>query len=213
MSDGMAFLTGAAFAGVAVLFLMRGGAGANLGATVPPVAQFPPVSPTPLTTPFMNGTQPQAMPTVSPGSAIYSADQQRLVMQLEQQRTEIEQLRQQLQNQQSFMQKLTTQHETNANSLFAQTKPQSEQAQVGQQDNPMLSGLVWALGGMAVTISGGVVVIGALSVLSRQQRPPRTTYVVQHPYSAALPPTIQTRRREYMPPPVMERQVEHIDYD
>jgi hypothetical protein len=213
MSDGMAFLTGAAFAGVAVLFLMRGGAGANLGATVPPVAQFPPVSPTPLTTPFMNGTQPQAMPTVSPGSAIYSADQQRLVMQLEQQRTEIEQLRQQLQNQQSFMQKLTTQNETNANSLFAQTKPQSEQAQVGQQDNPMLSGLVWALGGMAVTISGGVVVIGALSVLSRQQRPPRTTYVVQHPYSAALPPTIQTRRREYMPPPVMERQVEHIDYD
>jgi hypothetical protein len=213
MSDGMAFLTGAAFAGVAVLFLMRGGAGANLGATVPPVAQFPPVSPTPMTTPFMNGTQPQAMPTVSPGSAIYSADQQRLVMQLEQQRTEIEQLKQQLQNQQSFMQKLTTQNETNANSLFAQTKPQSEQAQVGQQDNPMLSGLVWALGGMAVTISGGVVVIGALSVLSRQQRPPRTTYVVQHPYSAALPPTIQTRRREYMPPPVMERQVEHIDYD
>jgi hypothetical protein len=42
MSDGMAFLTGAAFAGVAVLFLMRGGAGANIGATVPPVAQLPP---------------------------------------------------------------------------------------------------------------------------------------------------------------------------
>lgn len=213
MSDGMAFLTGAAFAGVAVLFLMRGGAGANLGVTAPPVTQFPSTSQVPLTTPFMNGTQPQAMPTVSPGSALYSPDQQRLVMQLEQQRTEIEQLRQQLQNQQSFMQKLTTQNETNANGLFAQTKPQSEQAQVGQQDNPMLSGLVWALGGMAVTISGGVVVIGALSVLSRQQRPPRTTYVVQHPYSAALPPTIQTRRREYMPPPVMERQVEHIDYD
>jgi hypothetical protein len=134
-------------------------------------------------------------------------------MQLEQQRTEIEQLRQQLQNQQSLMQKLTTQNDPNANSLFAPTKPQSEVTQAGQQDNPMLSGLVWALGGMAVTISGGVVVIGALSVLSRQQRPPRTTYVVQHPYTA-LPPTIQGRRRaEYMPPPVVERQVEHIDYD
>jgi hypothetical protein len=213
MSDGMAFLTGAAFAGVAVLFLMRGGAGANIGATVPPVAQLPPVSPTPFTTPFMNGTQPQAMPTVSPGSALYSPDQQRLMMQLEQQRTEIEQLRQQLQSQQSFMQRMTAQNETNGNSLFAQTKAQPRQTQVEQQDNPMLSGLVWALGGMAVTISGGVVVIGALSVLSRQQRPPRTTYVVQHPYTAALPPTIQSRRREYMPPPVMERQVEHIDYD
>jgi hypothetical protein len=108
---------------------------------------------------------------------------------------------------------MTAQNETNANSLFAQTKPQPGQTQVEQQDNPMLSGLVWALGGMAVTISGGVVVIGALSVLSRQQRPPRTTYVVQHPYTAALPPTIPARRREYMPPPVMERQVEHIDYD
>jgi hypothetical protein len=211
MSDGMAFLTGAAFAGVAVLFLMRGGA--NFGATAPPVAQLSPVSPAPLTTPFMNGTQPQALPTASPGSALYNTDQQRLVMQLEQQRTEIEQLRQQLQNQQSLMQKLTTQNDPNANSLFAPTKPQSEVTQAGQQDNPMLSGLVWALGGMAVTISGGVVVIGALSVLSRQQRPPRTTYVVQHPYTA-LPPTIQGRRRaEYMPPPVVERQVEHIDYD
>lgn len=210
MSDGMAFLTGAAFAGVAVLFLMRGGA--NFGATVPPVAQLSPVSPTPLTSPF-NGTQPQALPTASPGSALYNTDQQRLLMQLDQQRTEIEQLKQQLQNQQSLMQKLTTQNDPNANGLFAQTKPQSEVTQAGQQDNPMLSGLVWALGGMAVTISGGVVVIGALSVLSRQQRPPRTTYVVQHPYTA-LPPTIQTRRRaEYMPPPVVERQVEHIDYD
>lgn len=210
MSDGMAFLTGAAFAGVAVLFLMRGGA--NFGATAPPVAQLPPVSPTPLTTPFMNGTQPQALPTVSPGSPLYNTDQQRLIMQLDQQRTEIEQLRQQLQSQQSFIQKFTTQNDPNANGLFAQAKPPSGVAQA-QQDNPMLSGLVWALGGMAVTISGGVVVIGALSVLSRQQRPPRTTYVVQHPYTA-LPPAIQTRRRaEYMPPPVVERQVEHIDYD
>jgi hypothetical protein len=51
----------------------------------------------------------------------------------------------------------------------------------------MLSGIVWALGGMAITISGGVVVVGALSLLSRQQRPGRTTYVVQQPYNA-LPP-------------------------
>jgi len=211
MSDGMAFLTGAAFAGVAVLFLMKGGT--NIGATAPPIAQLPPVSPTPFTTPFINGTQPQPLPTVSPGSALYNTDQQRLLMQLDQQRTEIEQLRQQLQTQQSLIQKLTGPNEANANGLFAQAKPQSGVTQAGQQDNPMLSGLVWALGGMAVTISGGVVVIGALSVLSRQQRPPRTTYVVQHPYTA-LPPSIQTRRRtEYMPPPVIERQVEHVDYD
>jgi hypothetical protein len=211
MSDGMAFLTGAAFAGVAVLFLMRGGP--NLGVTTPPVAQLPPVSPTTATTPFGNGTIPQVQPSISPGSALYNPnDQQQLVQLLEQQRTEMEQLRQQLQSQQSLIQKLTTETDANANSLFAQAQPAAGvNSFQQQQDNPALSGLIWALGGMAVTISGGVVVVGALSVLSRQQRSPRTTYVVQHPY-AALPPTV-ARRREYMPPPVMERQVDPLDYD
>jgi hypothetical protein len=209
MSDGMAFLTGAAFAGVAVLFLIRGGT--NFGATNPTTAQIPPVSPTTTTTFYPNGVQPQVMPTASPGSALYSADQQQLVRLLEQQRSEIDQLRQQLQSQQSIIQRLTTQNDPNANGLFAQTKPTSEVA-TQEQDNPMLSGIVWALGGMAVTISGGVVVIGALSLLSRQQRSGRTTYVVQHPYTA-LPPTVARRRTEYIAPPVVERQVEHVDYE
>lgn len=210
MSDGMAFLTGAAFAGVAVLFLMKGGT--NFGATPPPIAQLPLNSPTTGTNPLPNGSPLQAQPTISPGAALATTDQQRLTGVLEQQRTEIEQLKQQLQSQQSIIQKLTAQNEANASNLFAQAKPASANGQVGQQDNPMLSGLVWALGGMAITISGGVVVVGALSVLSRQQRSPRTTYVVQHPYTA-LPPTGPRRRAEYMPPPVVERQVDHIDYD
>lgn len=214
MSDGMAFLTGAAFAGVAVLFLMRGGT--NLSAANLPVAQTQPISPNTMTSPYPNGTLPQVQPTASPGSPLYNSDQQRLVGLIDQQRAEIEQLKAQLQSQQSLMQKLTTtpQNDPNANSLFAQAKPASVNPQTAQPDNPLLSGLVWALGGMAVTISGGVVVIGALSVLSRQQRSPRTTYVVQHPTYTALPPTLQTRRRaEYMPPQVVERQIDPIDYD
>ena len=212
MSDGMAFLTGAAFAGVAVLFLMKGGT--NIGATTPPMAQLPLGPQTTTPTLYPPGMQPQALPTASPGAGLYNTDQQQLVRLLEQQRTEIEQLRQQMQSQQSIIQRMTTQNnDPNANSLFDPTKATTEPPVAQQQDNPMLSGLVWALGGMAVTISGGVVVIGALSLMSRQQRPGRTTYVVQHPYTA-LPPTIQTRRRaEYMPPPVVERQVEHVDYD
>lgn len=219
MSDGMAFLTGAAFAGVAVLFLMKGGAGANLGTTNVP-AQIPPVSPPNTMNPYNPyGMTPQAQPTMSPGLMPYNNydpqrfESDRLRAILEQQRAETEQLRAQLQSQQALIQKLTAQTDAHANGLFAQAKPVPID-QVQQQDNPMLSGLVWALGGMAVTVSGGVVVIGALSVLSRQQRPPRTTYVVQHPSYTALPPTINARRRtEYMPPQMVERQVEHVDYD
>src|SRR4028118_1867839 len=227
MSDGMAFLTGAAFAGVAVLFMLKGGG--NIGAAITPSPQpLPysqtnpvnprnPASPTNPYNPY-GTTPPTPYPAASPGSAFYNnyeqqrLDSERLKVILDQQRTETEQLKAQLQNQQLIIEKLSTQNDPN-NSLFTRSKPASAVAAQQQQDNPLFSGIVWALGGVAVTISGGVVVIGALSVLSRQQRPPRTTYVVQHPYTAALPPTIQTRRREYMPPPVMERQVEHIDYD
>lgn len=217
MSDGMAFLTGAAFAGVAVLFMLKGGT--NIGATNVPSSQPLPFS---QTNPY--GINPTANPTAtlaSPGLPGYNTDQQkleadRLKVMLEQQRTETEQLKAQLQNQQMLIEKLSVQNDPNNqnNSLFTRNKP--PQAVVPQQqDNPMLSGLVWALGGMAVTISGGVVVVGALSVLSRQQRSGRTTYVVQQPSSyAALPPTLHPRRRtEVMPPQLDERRIDYVEYD
>jgi hypothetical protein len=216
MSDGMAFLTGAAFAGVAVLFMLKGGT--NIGATSIPSSQALPFSPT---NPYLV-TPPSPNPTASfasPGSTAYTTDQQRieadrLRMMLDQQRTETEQLKAQLQNQQMLIEKLSTQNDPNNpnNSLFARSKPASAVA-AQQQDNPMLSGIVWALGGMAITISGGVVVVGALSLLSRQQRPGRTTYVVQQPYNA-LPPNLHPRRRtEVMPPQLEERRVDYVEYD
>lgn len=224
MSDGMAFLTGAAFAGVAVLFLMKGGT--NLGAVNVPSSQAMQIPPTNTTNnpydPY--GTTPQIPnPAVSPGSPMYNLEQQRLDNDrlravLEQQRIETERLKAQLQNQQSVIDQLSTPNNLNNpnnpngnNGLFARNKPASA-ASAQQQDNSLLSGLVWALGGMAVTVSGGVVVIGALSILSRQQRPPRTTYVVQQPYTA-LPPTLARRRTEVIPPHVEDRQVDYIEYD
>jgi hypothetical protein len=210
MSDGMAFLTGAAFAGVAVLFMLKGGT--NIGATNIPSPQSLPISPT---NPYLTPTPTATL--ASPGSALYNYDQQRLDAErlramFEQQRTETEQLKAQLQNQQLLIERLSTQNDPN-NSLFARSKPATAVAPVQQQENPMLSGIVWALGGMAITISGGVVVVGALSVLSRQQRPPRTTYVVQQPYTA-LPHTLQARRRsEFIPAQIEERHIDQVDYD
>lgn len=215
MSDGMAFLTGAAFAGVAVLFLLRGGP--NLGATNLPSTQPLLMTPTNSNNPYNPyGVASPSLTPASPGAALYNSDQQRLEaerlkMLLEQQRTETEQLKAQLQNQQSVIEKLTAQNDPNARVTWS--KPGST-ISPQQQENPMLSGIVWALGGMAITVSGGVVVVGALAVLSRQQRPPRTTYVVQQPYTTALPPTVHSRRRtEAMPPQLEERRIDYVEYD
>jgi hypothetical protein len=210
MSDGMAFLTGAAFAGVAVLFLFKGGA--NIGAANIPSTQPLPISPT---SPYM--TAPVTPTPASPPPNPYNnydqqrLDAERLRAMFEQQRVETEQLKAQMQSQQALIEQLSKQTDPN-NSLFARSKAASAVA-AQPQDNPMLSGIVWALGGMAITISGGVVVIGALSVLSRQQRPPRTTYVVQQPYTA-LPPTLHPRRRaDVMPPQIEERRIDYVEYD
>src|ERR671933_655354 len=103
MSDGMAFLTGAAFAGVAVLFMLKGGT--NIGATSIPSTQPLPFS---QTNPYLV-TPPSPNPTLaSPGSTAYTTEQQRieadrLRVMLDQQRTETEQLKAQLQNQQMLI--------------------------------------------------------------------------------------------------------------
>jgi hypothetical protein len=217
MSDGMAFLTGAAFAGVAVLFMIKGGT--NIGSANIPSPQLPLTQ----TNPYM--VSPTPLPTAalaSPGMPAYGTDQQRLEADrlkamFDQQRTETEQLKAQLQNQQLIIEKLSSQNDPNNpnNSLFARNKPPVQPVASTQQDNPMLSGMVWALGGMAITISGGVVVVGALSVLSRQQRSGRTTYVVQQPPAyTALPATLHPRRRaEVMPSQLDERRVDYVEYD
>ena len=216
MSDGMAFLTGAAFAGVAVLFMLKGGG--NLGATNLPVPQQLPVSPaTNPYNPYL--TTPQSPIPASPDPALYGNDQQRLEndrlkTMLDQQRAETEQLKAQLQSQQMLIERLSGQS-TNPTASPTWSKPltNAPQNQQQQPENSVLSGIVWGLGGMAVTISGGLVVVGALAVLSRQQqRPARTTYVVQQPYTA-LPPSVVPRRRAEVITPVEERHIDYVDYE
>ena len=219
MSDSMAFLTGAALAGVAALFVLKGGD--NTGAMQLPTARSLPIpqantNPYDTSNPYL--TTPPLQTPASPGLDMFG--QQRLNPEqvtavLEKQRNEIEQLKIQLQNQQLLIDNLTAQADINTLpsqiGAPAALAPAVEQKQ--EEDNGILPGLVWGLGGMAVAVSGGIVVISSLALLSKQQRPPRTTYVVQHPYTA-LPPSMAPRRRpEFMPPHLDTRQVEHLDYD
>ncbi|NET55667.1 MAG: hypothetical protein F6K47_05705 [Symploca sp. SIO2E6] len=221
MSDSMAFLTGAALAGVAALFVLKGGD--NTGAMQPPTARSLPIpqtntNPYDTSNPYLT-TQPLPTPA-SPGSDMFG--QQRLLNQeqvtavLEMQKDEIEQLKVQVQNQQLLIDNLTAQADINALPSQIGTAPTvapTLEQQQSEKDNVILPGLVWGLGGMAVTVSGGIVVISALALLSKQQRPPRTTYVVPHPYTA-LPPSVAPRRRaEFIPPHLDSRQVEHVEYE
>lgn len=216
MSEGMSFLTGAAVAGVALLFMLKGGDN-------PIATSQPSIPPLPLTqtNPYSPYGTLQPMPTPTIGATPGYFDQQRMDNErlrslLEQQRTETEQLKVQLQSQQMLIEKLTAQTDpnvrTNTWSRPLQPTPLAPQQ---QQENSILSGVVWALGGMAVTISGGLVVVGVLAVLARQQqRPTRTTYVVPQPYQALPPYSSYSRRRgDGLPPQVHERQVDYVEYD
>lgn len=215
MSDGMAFLTGAAFAGVAVLFMLKGGDNMvtnNLPSPRQlPIAQANPYDPSynPYASP--SPTPAQASPSPNAYALGQQLDNERMKAMFEQQRTETEQLKAQIQKQQMIIDNLTGQNDPNNRNSWS--KPVSQVAPNQEQDNPLLSGLVWALGGMAVTISGGVAVVGALAVLSRQQRPPRTTYVVQQPYTALPPSMPQRRRAEVITPHYDDRQVDYVEYD
>jgi hypothetical protein len=216
----MAFLTGAALAGVAALFVLKGGD--NMGAMQLPTARSLPIpqantNPYDTSNPYL--TTPPLQTPASPGSDMFGQQRllnpQQVTAVLESQKDEIEQLKTQLQNQQLLIDNLTAQADFNTLpsqvGAPAAVAPAFEQKQ--EKDNAILSGLVWGLGGMAVTVSGGIVVISALALLSKQQRPPRTTYVVQNPYTA-LPPSMTPRRRpEFMPPHLDSRQVEHLDYE
>ncbi|NET52728.1 MAG: hypothetical protein F6K09_29845, partial [Merismopedia sp. SIO2A8] len=165
-------------------------------------------------------TSTTASPTFTPPNYQQQLELAQIQPMLEQQRTEIEQLKVQMQNQQLLIDSLTSQVDNkslpsweNPESAIANSGiASSAQPEIQQQENKLVSGIIWALGGIAITMSGGVVVLGALALLLRQQRPPRTTYVVQNPYNS-LPPSVSPRRRsEFVQPQYDDRRIDQMDY-
>ncbi|MEQ8959955.1 MAG: hypothetical protein RLP02_18850, partial [Coleofasciculus sp. C2-GNP5-27] len=119
----MAFLTGAAFAGVAVLFMMKGGD--SLGITnAPPsqTAQLPQSNPYNPYNPAY-GQNPQMPVQTTPGFPGNDLEQQQVTVErlramLEQQRAETEQLKAQVQNQQALIDNLMGQNNPNNPNSF-----------------------------------------------------------------------------------------------
>lgn len=176
MSDTTAFLGGAAVAGLAALVLLRGGvnAGSPMVATVPQ-----PLPTVPLPSPLLS---PVAAASPATGSDQQNDVQKFAIDQLtkavEQQRTESEKLREQVQRQQSVIDALATQARLTSSNF--QPRPATPSAPAAEQPNSMLNSMMWALGGVALSLGGGIVLVGMFVTLSKQQgRNARSVEIVQ----------------------------------
>jgi hypothetical protein len=210
MSESMAFIGGVAVAGLAALVLLKGttnpiqpnfAVAPQMPATViqpqviPPQAQYPYAQPV-----YPNNPQPSAPSTDQ------RLELERLNMQMERLKSDNEQLR--VANQQ-----LQFQFQTYNSQQQQLQSLQPANAKTGlQPQTPWWSSpIVWAVGGMTLTIGGGVVVAGVLALFSPRQRS-RTVQVI-HPYQGPTPPLVPVRRAEFLPPRAEARRIETPQYD
>ncbi|ABA21705.1 heterocyst differentiation related protein [Trichormus variabilis ATCC 29413] len=212
MSESMAFIGGVAVAGLAALLMLRGtgnslqpnfGVASQMPANLVAPQVLPPQYP-----PY--GQAPYSNPQPAAPNPVQTVELERLKMDFERLKSDNEQLR--AQNQQ-----LQFQFQNWNNSQQMQLAQQNTQrvasAALQPQSSWWNSPMVWAVGGATLTIGGGIVVAGVLSLFSPRSRPTRTVQVI-HPYQGPTPPLVPVRRAEFLPPAGMEtRRVEAHEYD
>jgi hypothetical protein len=201
MSETTSFLGGAALAGLAAVILLKGG----LSATSPTVGapQYAPMQPLPTVSP---GVMVPQSPVPSGDYEKQKVEADQLKSQIEQQRLQIEQLKAQAQSQQAFIDSLTAQSKSGTGPLAAR----SQQPGGGGFDtsNPVMSGLMWALGGMILTFGGGIALVGMFVLFAKNQRSPSRTIEVFHD---EYPAYLSTRRRQPALPP--RRVIKRVEQD
>jgi hypothetical protein len=222
MSESMAFIGGVAVAGLAALLLLKGANNSlqpNLAMTpqIPSALMQQPQMVQPVQYPPNYG-QPiypnQPSPTIN---ADNHQEIEKLSVQMERLKADNEQLRFQNQQLQGQVQNFTQQQwqltqQANQKILASATVPSYQQP---PQQNPWWSSpIVWAVGGMSLTIGGGVIAAGVLSLFSPRQRSARTVQVI-HPYTGSTPPLVPVRRAEFLPTSshTEARRVEATEYD
>jgi hypothetical protein len=206
MSESMAFIGGVAIAGLAAMVMLKGN-GNNPIQGMPglPQMQAPMVQPMqPQVQQPYPGSFPVAGPTCDANELQrLKSENERLVQDNNNKNVQITQLQQyayDVNRQQQF-------HNFNAQS------PGNVQSSLPQPNSPWwTSPIVWAVGGMTLTIGGGVVVAGVLALFSGKDRHGRTVQVI-HPYNGSTAPLAPIRRAEYLPPRSEARRVETHDYD
>ncbi|MBR8836997.1 MAG: heterocyst differentiation related protein [Stigonema ocellatum SAG 48.90 = DSM 106950] len=210
MSESMAFIGGVAVAGLAALLLLKGTGNAlqpNFAVTpqmptvVAPQAVMQPGYPT-----YGQAGYPNQPAPAGP-SAEERVAMERLKMENEALKKENDQIKIQYQQ-------LQFQFQSQVNAFNAQNNqtPVRQATLPPEQGHWWSSPMAWAVGGMTLTIGGGIVVAGVLALFSPKQRPTRTVQVI-HPYTGATPPLAPVRRTEFLPPRNEVRRVEAPEYD
>lgn len=208
MADGTSFIAGASVAALAVIVLFRGGG--SLTASPPAVTQQIPIPavPPPITSLQSPGNSEAVQISSTVAQLKSQLDQQNVLInqykvQLEQQRAETERLKGQLQSQKTDIEAVNS--KTIAQSLnqaASQDQPASKSA---------LQGLIWAAGGMAMTVVGGAVLTGMVAVMSRQQHHSSAQKVeVIHSHDATPLYTYMTPRAKPLPAPTDISMVEPL---
>ena len=210
MSESMAFIGGVAVAGLAALVLLKG-AGNSLQPNFAVTPQMPqvvaPQVMSPPQYPYGQPMYPNNQPPTAPNSD-QRAEVETLKSENARFKTDNEQLR--MQNQQLQWQ-LQTYNQQQQQLQLAQQ--QNNQKNALQPQTPWWSSpIVWAVGGMTLTIGGGVVVAGVLALFSPKQRSTRTVQVI-HPYQGPTQPLVPVRRAEFLPPRMEAKRVETAEYE
>lgn len=203
MSESMAFIGGVAVAGLAALLLLKGTGNPvqpnfAMAPQIPTTVVQPPYVPPQGQYPYGQPSYPNLPPTAP--NTDQRVELESLKAQIERLKSDYEQAR--VQNQQ-----LQFQLQNYNNQLTAQNFPKTTlQPQTPWWSSPML----WAVGGMTLTIGGGVVVAGVLALFSPKRT--RTVQVI-HPYQGPTQPLVPVRRAEFLPPRVEARRMETPQYD
>ncbi|MBD2612124.1 MAG: heterocyst differentiation related protein [Nostoc sp. GBBB01] len=215
MSESMAFIGGVAVAGLAALVLLKGTSiqpNFAVAPQMPNTVVAPQVMPPQMQYPGGYYGQPQPIYPNQPPTAPNSdqrLEMEKLNMQMESLKKDNEQLKLLNQQLQGQVQNFNTQQQWQLAQQNNQQKAAAFQPQSPWWSSPML----WAVGGAALTIGGGVVVAGVLALFSPRQRPTRTVQVI-HPYQGPTPPLVPIRRAEFLPASRVDaRRVEAPEYD
>jgi hypothetical protein len=221
MSETVSFLGGAAIAGLAALFLLRGGGLAN-SLPISSLTQPPSVGPIAVPTPAAAPAPVAPSPSPDRSDALKN-ELDGFKVQAERQKLEIDQLKYANQQLQGQVQLLATQAKAGAvvQGVDAAGNPLPAGARAiapPQQDaNPVFTGMMWATGGVVLCLTGGSMLVLMISALSRQQ--PRTAMRGQglvYPIDA-YPPRVTYRRRYALPPeeqlPIPMQRVRQVDYE
>ncbi|HEY9809400.1 MAG TPA: hypothetical protein V6D13_08655 [Halomicronema sp.] len=200
MSDSMAFVAGAAVAGIAALLLFRGSSNPLENYPPPNLVPSPPPTVQPQPTPLPVPPAPGAT-SLNPAIEQQRLDIEKLKAQLEQQRNDAEQLRQQLRNQQITLEALRAQPpitQLNPPPSVPPALPTNQPQTVN--NSSIVSSMMWALAGMILTVVIGIVVVVAFALFAQQQRPSRTVQLIQ---PMQYPPSLPGKRRQQFQAPRM----------